>query len=479
MSRGITHIESLPHKKFISYVKNISDFIASEKLDGNNFTFGFDTNGVFYTSRESKGGIRFFNSNDYSDIAANNGNRSAHIALEKMQSFLKCIMNNGDACEVELLYGRQPNAIVYGLNYVAFLRMIVGDNKENPDQSKIKKLGDLLKYKSVDIEVPVVTTNDGINIVKRTEEQSWYFASVSYISSYHFEKVDVDKEISEIEIWLKEKHSTGYSNGDLMEIKLPGVPKEIRAEVKKAREETLEATQKLFILPIKEKFLNEVIRRIKPALRDSDVNSNEDIGIEGVVFLHPETQEQFKIVDKAVFTVINQFNFAVRNQLKSGSKGRRIAGNASVGIEGDIFNNMIDDIGNVIGMPQMNHISSIKRIFNKYKGDTQEETLNNFITDLTIIDVIYLKIRINDIILNGLKSVDDSLKMYKVSWNDYKLELKTGKSIRYTDEIHNRTLMVFAEIKKEMQELMNIVKNSITINDIVIALYGKKLKEIH
>jgi hypothetical protein len=479
LDEGIEHIEALPHKKFINAVKNIANFIASEKLDGSNLTFGFDSKGQFYTSREAKGGDRFFHVTDYENVAANNGNKSAHEALAKMEPLIKTAMKDGDACEVELLYGKQPNAIVYGSNYIAFLRMIIGDNKEEPDQGKVKELGSTLKGKSVKIQVPIVSTNDGVRLKKETVEHTWKFSSVSYIGGHQFKKVDVDKEMQEFEEWLKEKHPTGYSNGDLLEVKLPSVPKGIRPEVKKAREEALKTAQHTFMLPIKEKFLDGVMRKIKPALRDIDVDPSQDIGIEGAVFLDPKTQQQFKIVDKDVFTIINQFNYAIRNQLKSATKGRKPAGDASIGVEGDIFNNMLAHIAGALGMPQLGHISGIKRTLRKYKGESQEETLHNFVSDFKTKDAGSLKTHVNAAIDGGLSQLDQALKKYNATRGNYKLKLKTGKEVGYSDEIHNRTLMVFAEMKKELQEMASKIERSKSLNDIAIALYGNKLKEIH
>jgi hypothetical protein len=39
--------------------------------------------------------------------------------------------------------------------------------------------------------------------------------------------------------------------------------------------------------------------------------------------------------------------------------------------------------------------------------------------------------------------------------------------------------MVFAEMKKELQEMASKIERSKSLNDIAIALYGNKLKEIH
>lgn len=479
LDEGIQHIEALPHREFVDAVRNIAQFTASEKLDGSNLIFGFDNEGKFYTSREAKSGGRTYDANDYQMRAADNGNKSAHMALEKMQPLIKTVMKNGEACEIELLYGRQPNAIVYGSNYIAFLRMIVGDNEEEPKQAKVKQLGETLKGRTVKVKVPIVTTDDGVEIKKEEVEQTWKFSSVSYIDGNHFKQVDVEKELQDFEEWLHEKHPTGYSNGDLLEIKLPSVPKEMRPEVKKARAEAIKTAEHTFKLPIKEKYLNQVMRKIKPALRDVDISPDEDTGVEGAVFLDPKTQKQFKIVDKDVFTTINMFNHAVRNEVRSSTRGRPQFSGATLGIDGDIFNNMLTHIAGTLGMPSMGHISGIKRTLKKYQGATPEETLKNFTGDFKTKDTNTLKTHIKAALDSGLTQLDQGLKKYNAEQQKYKTGLKTGKEIGYTPEIHKRTLMVFAEVRKEIQEMARKVETAKSPEDIAVALYGNKLKEIH
>ena len=88
LNEGITHIEDLSIDKFIDIIKNIFKFHVSEKIDGANLWFGLDDSDIFYTTREQKSGDkdRKYESKDYSKVAAYNGFRSAHDAL---QSFMK------------------------------------------------------------------------------------------------------------------------------------------------------------------------------------------------------------------------------------------------------------------------------------------------------------------------------------------------------------------------------------------------------
>lgn len=480
LKEGIDHIESLPHEKFINTVKNLSQFIVSEKLDGSNLVFGFEEDGKFYTSREAKSGGRNYSVDDYSDRAADNGFKSAHAALEQIKPELKAIVEAGGAVEVEILFGRQPNAIVYGSNYVAFLRMLPGDKKEAPDQTKIKELGKKLKSKQINVTVSITTTKDGIDIKSGNVKQQWKFESVAYVDSHHFAKVDVKKEIDGFEKWLKKKHEVGITNGDLLTVKLTSIPKSDRAEIKKAREEAIDAANNKFKLPIKEKFLDEVLRKLAPALRDVDIEPHENLGIEGVVLLNPSTLEQLKIVDKDVFTTINQFNHAIRNQIKFAVGKRPEFGEAAkLPIQDDVFGDMLKKIEQITGLVGVGKYAGIKRAIRKLAGKDDSQTIKNVAKEFHTKDVNDAKSKVGGAINEGIDDLNKSLDHYKANWKKITIKLQTGVDTKYTDEIHKRTLMVFAEVRKELQDMLKGVQNAKTIGDIVVALFGRQIREIH
>lgn len=479
---GIEHIESLPLDKFIDAVENLAQFIASEKLDGSNLIFGFDSKGKFYTSRESKSGKKVYSYTDYEDGAASNGFRSAHAALQQIVPELKSVLGNGDAVETEIMFGRQPNAIVYGSSHIAFLRMIPGENKKHPDQSKIKKLEDVVKDKTIAVKVPHVFTDDGIEIKTTAVPHKWKFTSVSYVNSHHFTKVNVEKEINSFKKFLEKKNPTGnlnLTNMDIIGVKLPSVPSNVREEIKNEREKLTKTARDKFMLPIKEKFLSEILRKLAPSLRDVAVEPHEDLGVEGIVLLNPKTLQQLKIVDKDVFTVINQFNFAIRNEIKRAVGGKHEFEGVSLGTNGDIFGNMLKRIAQVLDIPGLGEYTGIKRTIKKFVGDNLGETMKNFTSQIKEKDVDILKKRLVEAIRQGKKDLADGLAKYNAEWKTYKLTLKTGKEIKYTDEVHSRTLMVFAEVRKELNELLEDVSKSNNLGDILVSLYGKQLKSIH
>ena len=131
ITEGITHIEDLGVQEFLDALYNFEKFEISEKIDGSNLQFGYDEQG-FYTSRETKGDAeRLRSESEYEKEYNTTFQRSAHLALEKaIPSLLKSgHLKQGDAVEVEVLYGVLPNAVPYneGINRIIFLRPTNGN----------------------------------------------------------------------------------------------------------------------------------------------------------------------------------------------------------------------------------------------------------------------------------------------------------------------------------------------------------------
>ena len=462
-SSGIPHIEALPPETFINAIENISKFIITEKLDGANLIFGFDDKGRFYTSRERKGGIKRYSVNEYSDESMNNGFKAAHAALEQIKELLLKIVGRGNAIEVEILFGRQPNAIVYGSNYIAFLRAVRSDSNNQPNQQIIDQLYTKLENKTVTVEVELITTDDGIELKKVKTPIKWKFARASVIDNKVFSSIDVSKEIRRFRDWLYEEirldDNFVLTRNDIITSNLNKIPKKYREQVKHLREQFKTQAKEQFILPVKEIYINNVLRKLKPKLRDIEVSDDEDLGIEGVVFLDPETQFQFKLVDKDLFTTINNFNWLVRSLIKTTSRGRRIDLPLFSDREIDIFNSLMMKIGKLFDHKQLEHSSSIKQFFKRYKGNNLDETLTN------VAKTIYhntddIKHEILKYIKQGINELDQLYEKYIDNVDKIKIELKNGKTIKYNKEIHKRTLLEFAETRKTLFDYLEKIKNA-------------------
>lgn len=492
LAESITHLEDASVEEFIDTIENLSSLIASEKLDGANLIFGFENNGKFYTSREAKSGGRMYSASDFQLRAADNGFRASHVALEKVVPILRKFLKNGQAIEVEVLFGRQPNAIVYSnTNYLAFLRALPGDSNEIPDQSVIKKLSDALKGHEVRIKTPMLTTTDGVKIQIQEIETDWKYTSVSYINNNHFKKVDVSKELNNLKKHLTKKvkfAGLAFSIAELLALKLTdlkGLSKEQKDELKAAREHEFDHVKKTFKLPIKEKIVDAVLRNLKPALQDVDVEPHEDIGVEGIVLLNPKTMQQLKIVDKDIFTIINQFNFAIRSKVKTGIERGNQFPDISLGLEVSIFGSMLNKISSILGAPSLGRPVTSVGFIRKYAGSSPKATLKNLKDAIPQKSFGASKTAIITAVEGGIKAIADGLDRYNREWHTYSLKLRksTGeeinKEIKYSKAIHERTLMVFAETRKELHDIDAMLHKAKTMEDILVSLYGTQIKKLH
>lgn len=478
----IKHIEDLPPYQFIDVVKNFYDYRVTEKLDGVNLVFGYDARGYFFTTREMKGGGRQYWPNEYLSGPANNAIKSAHTALQNISHLLVRNVDADDLVEVEVLFGRQPNAIVYGSNYIVPLRMIEGH------ESKLNFLNQTLLDQTSTVTVSISSSLDGTSLIYKPQKQTWKFAAVPEVPKreWTYAYTMVLKDLKQYENWIGVSCGEGWDfpNGDLLNLNLNSVKKDERPLLKALR---LEAQQKStkYKLQIKEHFLN-VLRTIEPELRDVDVEEWEDFGIEGVVLRHKETGEQFKIVDKEVFSTINQFNHAIRNEIKNTFSGGRQKFEATLGRSYDLYNGLLENLAYLFGIEGLSRISTIKRTLRKFRGDDLNETLKNVATEIAykMNREAYgyassFKHAVQIILHNHIEMLHRHLDEYKENWQSYRLTPKTGVEIRYTNEIHHRTLTAFADVKEELTEMLDVINIANTPQDIVLALYGKQLLSIH
>lgn len=485
---SLSHLEDLEVNKFIDTIENISKFIATEKLDGFNLRFGLDPDGKFYTSREGKGSTDInYKASQYENNPPQVKFKAAHLGLQNVVDKIKKVLEPGEAVEVEVLFGRQPNMVTYGIggkNFIAFLRSVEGtDKNKKPDQSKIEILEKELNNDEVTINVKTFDTDDGVNLKEVPTDITWKFVSTQKIDTVDLKKLDFKKEIKKLKSFLNEKDEVASKLGldmtvfDIISVNLIKIPKEKREEIKKERDFQKENVLNNFMLPIKNSILDNFLRKTKPKLQDKNVSSDEDLGMEGIVLLDPETQDQIKIVDKDIFTAVNQFNWSIRNNISGMVKSTDPMADAA--IRGGLFGDAKIRIGGLFGMPNLARTMDVKKVFRKFKGETPTDTLNNFVKNLSNIKFQDVKTKIISILKSTVDDVNKELKTFKDENDKYKLTLKNGKTVGYTQEVIKRTLVAFAELNKDLSELLSTVKKSKNINHLIGALYGKAIEDIH
>src|SRR5579859_933881 len=477
LTEGIDHIEDLPPQQFIRTIEALKDKIITEKLDGTALRFGIDDAG-FFTSREGKSPKRgrFYSVDDYPSTANSNSFRAAHVALEKVEPIIRKYLKSGDTVEIEVLFGRQPNTVTYGhdgKNFIVLLRGVNG----TPDE-RVSNLAGALKDKIVSAESEVISSPDGDKLEAKSEKSNWQFTNVAPIQAEKINTKQALEMLAELKAYMAQKNEAfpDKTNAEVAELVLTGVPKEQRGSAKAEREKVNAHIMDKFKNPIKELLLNHFVRKIKPFLQDKKLGKGEDIGVEGVVVRDPVTGSQTKIVDKDVFTAINTFNSAVRNNISG--LVRTTDEKAPIEMRGGAFGQAKIKIAELLGAHELALSSAMKRYISQYKGSDEAATALNVAKHLSITSLPAVRTKISGILMGVVKEVNTILQGFKKEAGEFKLQLKTGKEIGISSEIMKRTLTAFAETKKEIAEVNSNVLHSRTAADLIMALYGKTISQI-
>jgi hypothetical protein len=488
-SKSIEYLEDMDVKDFIEAIKNIHKCIVAEKLDGTALTFGLDDDNEFYTTRSGKGSTdrMYYKAGDWGISGASNGFKAAHAALKKHVDTIRQVMKAGEAMDIEILFGRQPNTIVYGLdgfNYIAFLKATPGTNKDLPTrQANVKKLYNKLKDKTSDVRTINVDTTDGESLTQGPTVTNWKFTTPEFIKASHFEDTDVKKELASLEEFLKKKNKgmsdllrKDVTNFEAATMPLSGIKTSYRSEAKGIKDAINGKITNGYKLPIKQQLLDKFIKTVKPRLQDRDVEPDEDLGMEGVVVLDPKSLKQFKIVDKDLFTTLNRFNYEVRNNIRGVVKSDD--DDAPLNLRGGLLGNAKIRIARLFDMPGLAKGYTTKKTIAKFKGDSPESTVQNIVDSLPDADYMAFKEKIKSIIDYTKDELQDTLNNFKENYSEYKVKLENGKTVGYTKEIVRRTLLVFAETKKSIERMEEKIDNCESMGDIVTAMFGRQIKQL-
>lgn len=476
LREGISHIEDLSIDDFIRVVSDLSKFRATEKLDGANLWVGVDQKGRIFTSREGKSSKadRFFNEEDYPFFAANNGFRSTLAAFKQMESDVKTVLQPGDTVEVEVLYGRQPNAVTYGAggkNFIAILRGVEGTSNEKADA-----LVRALANRTVTVKVKVVDTSDGINLTVSDQDITYQFVGAQHIPAEKLSKVDVSKQIADLKSFLgaPAEGVEGMTNAELLSKSMTSVPQEKRQEAKQQRELVRSKVMRDFKLPIKQQLLNQFVRQFKSPLSDEE----DGIGIEGVVLQEPSTGEQVKLVDKEEFTTLNKFNHAVRSGINGVVRTTDPA--APKEARGGTIGNMKIMIADFLGNRDLARSANAKRIIASLKKESPAKTAQALADELVDTnDSISLKKKLLAIVQHAIDTLKSDLSEFEKNKDHFKIHLRSGKEQGLTDEVVRRTRLAFAEAIRDTSELHRRLEGVKTPAGMIAVLYGRLIKAVH
>lgn len=478
---GITHIEDLPVNEFISAIRNLGKMIATEKLDGAQLWFGLDDQGRLYTSRAGKrrSAENVYSEADYRPVSASNGFRAAHAALQAKEDEIKKYLRNGQTVEIEVLYGRQPNAVTYGAggkNYIAFLRGVNG----TPDTT-VEQLANMLNGNVVQVSVEIIDTNDGVTLNKLQADLDFQFVDVQKIDSTQLTTVNLEKQLKALEKFLAAKVSLDgldVTNAELLATSLGSIDKEIRPQAKAIKSEIAGKILTDFKLPIKKELLDKFVRQVKSTLSADDLDDDEDNGVEGVVLRDPVSGVQIKLVDKDGFTTINQFNYALRNMISGPI--RSIDNDVPLETRGGIIGDLKIKIADLLGNKDLARPAVGKKIFQGVKGSSPEATMRNVISGLKgDTNFRATKRKILALIAAANASLGQALDDFKATQENYQLLLKSGKKMGLSKEVVKRTLLAFAESKRDLAKMFESIKSAKSLTQVAVIFWGKYAVAIH
>lgn len=443
---SISHIEDLLPSDILHIIDELQHLDITEKVDGTNLTFGLDTDGQFFTSREQKSGERIFDIAQYDQKAANDSFIAAHLVLSSLTE----VINNlspGDEIEAEILYGSTPNAITYGQNRIVFIRTISGQNKIPSILNDINN--------TIIRTTPRTVSLDGITTYVAHPIKKWAFSDIPqvYLSNG---QLPLEADIAPYRKWVTDNPLSSF----------------------RTKSEFLKQSQEQF-LPIKEILLRNIVRRMKPVFRTVTTDESNDIGIEGVVICDHTHNIVTKLIDKHNFSIINQFNFAIRNQIKGkgfndtlwkpySPKWGMLKFSSS-----SIYDEMLSSINDLLKIKGLSRYLNITRTIKSY------QSIDEFIGAWDCQDIWKVKQQGFKAINTALVQLSSALTQYQLEWRSFFIDLTDGRTVKYNIEIHMRTLIVFAEIRKELTNMRYYLRQARTLEDVAHAFYSKQLRKLN
>lgn len=478
LREGIPHLEDLAIDEIIETLRNMSTMVAQEKLDGAQLWVGIDPDGKLFTSREGKksNADRRYKPEDWPQIAVFNQFRAAHAALASKEQELRRVLQPGDTVEAEVLFGRQPNSVIYGAggkSYIAFLRGV-----EGTDDKVAEHLALSLANQQAEAKFDAVDTADGKELSTRTMSATFQFTMPHKLDAAKLKQESgIEGKLKALEAFLKKGSViAGLSNIQLATTSVTTIDKAQKAAFKTAKDELLTQLRAEFIDPIKLALLAKVSK--KSGLAADDMKPEEDVGIEGIVLRDQQTGKQIKIVDRDVFTLINKFNQSTRGEIQSALN--TTDPDAPLEMRGGLLGQMRIRFAEALGNRELAKAANVRKFMATVKGDTAEETVKNFAASLTNIDDFQsVKKKILAIASETYKELNDKLEEFKADHESYKLKLKNGKEISLSAETVKKTLLTFAEARKNLKETFDKIKETKTLAGLLAVLYGTAARAIH
>lgn len=459
-SRGIKHLEALPVNEFIDTLRNIDEYDVTEKMDGSNIIFGLKKNKL-YTMRKGEDAV--FNEADYSPRFSSNFKRVAHAALASRIDTLKEFGSDFEI-EAEVLYESVPNAINYGgENTIVFLF------NRGAEEVNLVDLAEALRD-GAEFESTVVETEDGISMSDMQKNYSFGFAAVPKMPGNTISKSKSWERIQSVLETLdaalqSPSEIEGLNLYEVASLNLNKLPEGVDKQAAKAARSELheklygeEGIQRQIKAELVKEYVHKLSSNFGPSIKDGG-------WIEGVVLSHP-SGKTVKLVDQNMFNSIKDFLWEVRTEVsgqpKNKERGRSITGE------------MLFKMAESLGYPELAQRGVVKRL--QKIGESETKVIKTLLADKNTESI---RQEWKTFVECALRDLDKRLTEYNETKSTLEYVHETANTKRrftYEGQIDKRTLQVFAESRKFLNDMAEYIDKAKTDKQLIKAFIGSALE---
>lgn len=445
----LPHFEDLGVARIVNFIDNMGQYEFNEKVDGSNIFFGKDEDG-FYTRRAT--GPKYYSVDDYPINFATTYQRYAHVVLEKhIHNMPERFFRWGDEVLCEVLYGNVPNVVPYNTDHINKIVMLEA-SAGSPMLANIVR--GFNKTPNI-VMLTIPKTTDGKTTEYVLERSSWKlsnhngmcgsainqdFASYSHGLKPFLESYSGVEEFTYYDIFtlpLNKRHPSVKE----------GQWRKVSRKIKECRERNKDTLAKL-IEGVKDDLLATYVDSASSVYGPYFIHGG---WIEGVVFTNRRTNDKFKLVDKKTFLKAKDFLWEERSSLTKG----------------------------VLSLKQENHsfMGSVKLTLASSLGMSELGTIHakRYINENLVLpnhNFDGVKVFWCEYLDGQIEALDEKLAMYEQDRTFKTLQITEGMQFVYSDEIHSRTLQVYATCYEKLNEYIDGARKAENINDLVKVLVG-------
>jgi hypothetical protein len=431
---NVSQLEDLSIDEYLHTIENLATLEVKKAIKGFDFFFGLDGEGKLFTSKYSDKDP-FYSSHRYASEPDNNAFIGAHKYVFKHKHKLEQILSPNQVVHAKIQFFEQKwdkeNKLILIDEFPdndIFSRKLIRSNQTFSIDGLNTSTIETPSYWDIGFQKDLKEPLDTSSIRKELDKLREYLNSVSYVD---------DK----------------YTNFDITKLNLGSIPMDQRNIYKVARNKINDVILTKFKLPIKSEFLDT-----NPEI---DIETDDDI---------------VQIKDDSLLK--NNFFLGPKHELAG--IVRTNDPSAKLELRGGLYGEVQQRIGTLFGIPELANMQSAKKIFKDIKGNTPEETAQNFANSLSDKSNFFnTKTKLIAIYKNLIKDIHEKLDQFKHDNGEYELKLSDNTILKYSQDDIQTNLNAFGEILDIVSQQLHDIKTSTNIIELVLVVYQRVLELVH